>query len=348
MGGRGRGRRSAGGGGEDRLRARPATGRHVRREPRRAGGPWPTPAMLRRPPAYRSNRATTTRPPTAQKRFPVGLRLARERLQPPQPRAPALTTHRSEDAQRDPMTASLRIAHPERQVIQQQRAVRRPRTRAIGLENDRDEHLQPVHHQRPVPLEPLIARARQGPQPLRSLPCDERASRYGARRESQQHARCAPSVRAGRLGERFACPAAATTSMLNPSDADPALRALQNVDTRADCPPEGSSPDEGLVRRRADRPERRGSRRPTGVFQGADKDLATKLHALDGRSMGARWAAAICGDRALCEQIDLPRLGSRTARLSFTRRVLRARRAARDRTSATQPMPVAEVRVMSP
>lgn len=35
------------------------------------------------------------------------------------------------------------------------------------------------------------------------------------------------------------------------------------------------------------------------------------------RSMGARWAAAICDDRALCEQIDVPRLGSRTARRSL-------------------------------
>jgi hypothetical protein len=81
--------------------------------------------------------------------------------------------------------SGLRIAHPEREVVQQQRPARRPRARPVGLEHHRREHLDPVHHQRPMPGEPQSAGPRVDPQPLRSLSCHER--RIAIRRATPDH-----------------------------------------------------------------------------------------------------------------------------------------------------------------
>ena len=110
----------------------------------------------------------------AQERLPVGLRLARERLQPPQLRASGLVTHRAEDAKRDPVATADRITHPERQVVQQQRPRRGPLAGAVGLKDDRREDLHPGHHQRSVARGARLAAARMGSHPASSLSCHQR------------------------------------------------------------------------------------------------------------------------------------------------------------------------------
>jgi hypothetical protein len=53
----------------------------------------------------------------AEERLPVGLRLARERLQAPQSRASRLVAHGAEHAKRDPVAAAVGVAHAERQIV---------------------------------------------------------------------------------------------------------------------------------------------------------------------------------------------------------------------------------------
>ena len=122
----------------------------------------------------------------AEERIAVRLRLARERLQAPQLGAPGLVPHCAKDPERDPMAATVWVADPERQVIHQQRAARRPLPWAVGLEHDWGEHLGPVHHQLSVPREPQLAATGVGPhatgvgpQSLRPLPRDHRRVAVG-------------------------------------------------------------------------------------------------------------------------------------------------------------------------
>ena len=98
----------------------------------------------------------------SQERLPIRLRLARERLQAPQPWASGVIPHRGEHAERDPEATAVRVAHPERQVVEQQRSARRPLARTMRVEHDGSEHLHPIHHQRPVPREAQLASARVG------------------------------------------------------------------------------------------------------------------------------------------------------------------------------------------
>jgi hypothetical protein len=67
------------------------------------------------------------------------------------------------------VAAALGVAHPERQIVEHQRAAGRPFARAMRLEADRGEHLDPVHHQRPMPRQARLPGLRVGPQPPRAL-----------------------------------------------------------------------------------------------------------------------------------------------------------------------------------
>ena len=67
------------------------------------------------------------------------------------------------------MPAAVRVAHPERQVVEQQRPARWPRAQAMRLEHDRREHLHPIHHQRPMAREAQLTGLRVDPQPPRPL-----------------------------------------------------------------------------------------------------------------------------------------------------------------------------------
>ena len=61
------------------------------------------------------------------------------------------------------------MPYPKREVVEHKRARGWPRERAVGLEDDRREDLDAVHHQRPVPREAQLARLRIDPQSLGAL-----------------------------------------------------------------------------------------------------------------------------------------------------------------------------------
>lgn len=74
---------------------------------------------------------------------------ARERLRAPEPGLAGSVADRAEDVEGDPaggdpLPVPVQGPDPERQVIEQQRALRRPEGWAVRLESDRREELDPV------------------------------------------------------------------------------------------------------------------------------------------------------------------------------------------------------------
>ncbi len=91
------------------------------------------------------------------------------------------------------MPPGLRVTHPERHVVQQQRAALRPRPGPVGLEHDRGEHLDPVHHQRPVACQARLPIG-AGAQPLGALARRKRSVAIG-RAAAHHHKRLGDPAR---------------------------------------------------------------------------------------------------------------------------------------------------------
>jgi hypothetical protein len=85
----------------------------------------------------------------AEEGAPVGRMSAREGLGAPEPRLAGAVADRAEDVERDsagrdPPPAGVQGSNPERQVVEQERALGRPGGQAMRLKDDRREQLDPV------------------------------------------------------------------------------------------------------------------------------------------------------------------------------------------------------------
>ncbi len=95
--------------------------------------------------------------------LPIGLRLARERLQAPGLEPSRLKAGRAEDPEGDPEAPASRVAHWERDVVEQQRALLGPGRLPVRLEDDRRKDLDPVADELAVPGQARLAGLRYPP-----------------------------------------------------------------------------------------------------------------------------------------------------------------------------------------
>jgi len=115
----------------------------------------------------------------SQERVPVGLGGLGKRLNTPKLRASELEADRTEDLERDLRTTGRRVTHRERQIVEQQRACRRPSDRPVRLKDDGREQLDPVHHELAVSRQAQLPGLGIRPQPSCPLTRDERCLTIG-------------------------------------------------------------------------------------------------------------------------------------------------------------------------